>query len=249
MSKRQRKTMVILRGLPGSGKTHWVKAQKFPEDTAFCSADDFFMIDGEYCYVKSRQGEAHAHCMGLTLDAINHMAPHIVVDNTSSRRWEYNNYLKLAQMHGYEVKVVEITCQHLTMAKVFARRNNHNVPEDVIVGMFDRWERDAEAKMVYPGFTGEEEAKVKLWMANLEELNNRAEMIARAFNSIRSHETLYPHRWKFAKASYTDKFAVVTFLDNDLTPYSDHTVQFPVEYLWMSGSAWEKDARNQSQEG
>jgi len=244
-------TVIIVRGLPGSGKGHWVKSQDFPEGWAYCSADDFFVTeDGQYNYIRSRQGEAHAWCLKKFITALADKAPCIVVDNTHTRRWEYDNYLHLACLQGYETKVVEIVCQHRTMAKVFAYRNIHNVPEDVVEGMFDRWESHAGAKLIFPGFMDEEESRVRSWARDVETYNERAAVIARAIHKIRQHYgTSVSHlidRWPLRGASFVGDTVCVSF-DRPDGVAAMH-IEFPIKYLWMSGAEWEADIRKRLEE-
>ena len=44
--------MIILRGVAGSGKSTLAQAlaEKY-EDSVICSADDFFMLDGEWVFI------------------------------------------------------------------------------------------------------------------------------------------------------------------------------------------------------
>jgi len=239
-------TVLVVRGLPGSGKSHWVEAQDFPQGWTYCSADKFYMVDGQYRYNKSRQGEAHAFCLEEFLIAIEKESPCIVVDNTCSREWEYKNYLRIARMHGYTVQIIEITCQHRTMAKVFASRNSHGVPEDVVVGMFERWEQDGRAKLVYPGFATEEEARIRHWVKETQILNARIAMIGRRVSEIKCNFSMPEDTWEFKHAIQhpTTFMVVVTYWRPNVQGHPECYVEFPIMYLYMDN--WEDEARKQS---
>lgn len=53
--------VILLMGLPGSGKTTWAKAN-YPE-AAICSNDHFFEKDGQYKFDIQKAGQASAACM------------------------------------------------------------------------------------------------------------------------------------------------------------------------------------------
>lgn len=162
------KEVTIMRGLPGSGKTKWawenVLEPKGTDPTGswqdklvrHCSADNFFYVEEPstdlslytpsykkvYKYDIKRQGEAHEACRAEFLKAIKECVPNIVVDNTGSRRWEYENYITLAKMHNYDVKIVEMMCPDKDWLRIFIERQEHGVPPGVVLEMWYRWEAD-----------------------------------------------------------------------------------------------------------
>lgn len=136
--------VVIMRSLPGGGKTTYVN-EKYPLAVA-CSADHFFTQDGVYTFVPALIGKAHAECLRKFILALIDQAPIIVVDNTNSQLWEYQNYVLLAQMHGYEVQIVQI--DHSGKADTFFQRQTHGVPEGSFKAMLSRWEHDERAVVI-----------------------------------------------------------------------------------------------------
>ena len=50
----QQKKLIIMRGLPGSGKS--TKDKQLGEGGTILSTDDFWYVDGEYKYDKETQG-------------------------------------------------------------------------------------------------------------------------------------------------------------------------------------------------
>lgn len=133
--------IIIIRGLPGAGKTFL--AEKMVKDirqhdgrVAHFEADMYHMVwnDDEsrltYHYNPDLKMVAHRWCEEMIKDAMEGGA-HIVVSNTFSQYWEMIPYLILARDFGYRVEV--ITCKGVY-------QNIHNVPEDVIQRMHERWE-------------------------------------------------------------------------------------------------------------
>lgn len=72
----------------------------------------------------------------------------IVVDNTNSCLWEYERFLVLGGMYGYECIIQEIPCESRDKMWKFYQRNSHNTPHDVILFMWRRWESDHRAVFV-----------------------------------------------------------------------------------------------------
>jgi predicted kinase len=129
------KTVIIMRGLPGSGKSTAIKSVKV--DKVICSADNFFMVDGEYRFDPSKLPQAHQACLRDFMSSINAQASTIIVDNTNIRLWEYSTYSALAEAYGYKVILIEMANKDVPLC---AERNTHGVPRDAIQRMKDAWE-------------------------------------------------------------------------------------------------------------
>lgn len=145
--------LTIMRGLPGSGKSSWVRA-KCPE-AVVCSADHFFEGGKGYQFDTSLLGMAHADCLRKALDAFHRKEEQVVIDNTNSRRWEFLNYARIAKLVGYEVVVAELVVEagwlHRSQRSRdhrLAERNIHGVPLVVIEGMRRRWETVPEGELI-----------------------------------------------------------------------------------------------------
>ncbi len=121
------KKLVILRGLPGSGKSRFIAAN-FPE-AVVASADHFFMVEGEYRFNPALIGEAHGACCRTVIGAAQAGNPLIVVDNTALSVAEIAPYILLAQAYGYDAEIVTLRCDPVTAAN----RNTHGVPADIIL--------------------------------------------------------------------------------------------------------------------
>ena len=95
------RTMIVLRGLPGSGKSTIVRRLEeiFPE-VVTCSADQFFVsASGDYDFDVSLLGEAHSWCQSKAEQACLNRANILIVDNTNVKRWEMVPYFKIASKH------------------------------------------------------------------------------------------------------------------------------------------------------
>jgi predicted kinase len=128
------KTLYIVRGLPGSGKSTFAKTIG---GTHF-ETDNFFMVDGEYKFDGSKIKEAHNWCQNSVNSAmiLNNTAglnETIVVSNTFTQEWEMKPYYEMAETYGYKVFSIVIENRHGGV-------NEHSVPDEVLTKMRERFE-------------------------------------------------------------------------------------------------------------
>lgn len=136
------KTLYIIRGIPGSGKT--TLARKIAQDNKkegvwICEADHYFERNGKYDFNPSELGKAHDYCKSQVRSAME-IGDHVIVSNTSTRKSEYQVYLDMAKEFGYEVKIHDVFDGGKTDEEL-AARNVHGVPLEVIKRMRARWEK------------------------------------------------------------------------------------------------------------
>lgn len=122
------KELILLRGLPGSGKSTFAKR--------ICNqhveTDMFFTEGGEYKFDASKLKQAHEWCQWKTENWMK-MRYHIVVSNTFTQEWEMEPYYKLAEQYGYRVHSIIMENRHNGV-------NEHDVPEDKLEQMKKRFE-------------------------------------------------------------------------------------------------------------
>ena len=133
-------TLYLVRGLPGSGKSTigrmlHLYADGWGGDGVMFEADDYFMNGVEYKFDKDKLEFAHLHCFNRAYDSMSEGYADVIVSNTFSRNWEMDKYKEAAEIHGYNVFVIE--CQN-NFGSV------HDVPESSIQAMRDRWEKNKD---------------------------------------------------------------------------------------------------------
>jgi len=126
------KTVIILCGIPGSGKTHYANHVRsfHPDTTRIVSADHFHIQpDGSYQFDFRNLREAHNQCLRNYMAALlEPEVTHIIVDNNNTSNWERASYVAQAQLMGVPVEHHMIHCE----PEVAVVRQTHNVPARVV---------------------------------------------------------------------------------------------------------------------
>ena len=128
------KTLYIVRGVPGSGKSTFAKSI----GGIHIEADQFFMENGKYNFDITKIKLAHKYCKNQTeawmkTDGVQVNNDKIVVSNTFTQEWEMEPYFELAEKYGYRVFSLIVENRH-------DGKNIHDVPEDKLEQMKNRFE-------------------------------------------------------------------------------------------------------------
>ncbi len=141
--------VIILRGLPGSGKSHLTKSCS-ERSIAICSADSYFDEAGSYKFIPSLLPKAHSQCYDSFLQALIDGKEVVIIDNTNSMMWEYRNYIYLCQLFGIKCNVLEIPHPDPHIIDTYCSRNLHGLDISSVKVFADRWEEDERAIMLPP---------------------------------------------------------------------------------------------------
>ncbi|XP_043203069.1 uncharacterized protein LOC122371062 [Amphibalanus amphitrite] len=132
--------LVLMRGLPGSGKTTLAK-QLAGRGGLVVSADDYFVNSrGQYVFNPAKLSEAHEWCRQQARAAMRRGRTPVVVDNTNTQAWEMQPYVKLAVELDYYVEYAEPTTPWRHDPRLLSKRSVHSVPERNIERMMLRFE-------------------------------------------------------------------------------------------------------------
>lgn len=146
------KTLILLRGLPGSGKSTVAKLIARALTTAslsyvICSADSYFVGEDGVCRFDPRKlGAAHNKCRADAGEAMLANINYVIVDNTNITKREMQPYEELANEFGYTIKYQ--TVGNLTDIDIYAKRCIHNVPLKTIERMAKRFENPPQEEIV-----------------------------------------------------------------------------------------------------
>lgn len=138
------KYLLILRGIPGSGKTTYANrfAKKFAgifgRKTIRCSADNYFMCGGVYVFDKNKLGKAHKECQWNAANAMRIGIDLVIIDNTNTMISELKPYEEMAKERSYIIKYKVIGGQDEKDVELYANRNVHSVPVESIRKMANR---------------------------------------------------------------------------------------------------------------
>jgi predicted kinase len=127
------KKLILLRGLPGSGKSTFAKSIS-NESTGHIESDMFFVKDGEYKFDGSKIKDAHNWCQ----DVVEHWMSSnefetIIVSNTFTQEWEMKPYMDMAKEWEYQIFSIILENRHGGV-------NQHGVPDEKLQQMNDRFE-------------------------------------------------------------------------------------------------------------
>lgn len=149
--KKGYKVLVILRGLPGSGKSYL--ARRLVENTVssqeyhrfIFSADDYFMRRGVYQYDVSKISDAHTFNQQRAFEAMRRGVSPVIIDNTNTQIWEMRSYGMVGAQFSYIIEVLEPDTPWAFNWRELDRRNTHRVPQEKLREMLSRYERNITA--------------------------------------------------------------------------------------------------------
>ena len=127
--------LIILRGLPGSGKTSFAK---YMFSNNVFEADQYFVdSDGNYNFDATKLHAAHLDCQKRVEDLMKmsettQYGSEIVVSNTSTTEKELKPYYDLAEKYDYKVVSLIVENRH-------GSKNVHNVPDEKLEQMKNRF--------------------------------------------------------------------------------------------------------------
>lgn len=144
--------MIILRGIPGSGKSTLCKKIKdcwpyysFSTDNYWIRPDGFYDFNGKLL--------TQAHSWNLECVKNHTNSNYIIVDNVNSQLKEFREYIDLAVYKKIPIQFAEPNTPWKFDVEECSKRNTHSVPKETIQRILDRWETTDEiiAKLAKEG--------------------------------------------------------------------------------------------------
>lgn len=122
-------SLIILRGLPGAGKTTLAKVLSENKWPVF-SIDSYFTdpVTNDYNFEFDKNHLAYKNCEEQTRLAMLNKTEKIFIDNVFSLGWEMEPYFKLAATNNYSVFITTVENYH-------GHKNTHDITEEQIQKM------------------------------------------------------------------------------------------------------------------
>ncbi|XP_017454952.1 NEDD4-binding protein 2 isoform X2 [Rattus norvegicus] len=165
--------LVLLRGLPGSGKSFL--ARTLQEDNpggVILSTDDYFYINGQYQFDVKYLGEAHEWNQNRAKEAFEKKVSPVIIDNTNLQAWEMKPYVALSQKHKYKVLFREPDTWWKFKPKELARRNIHGVSKEKISRMLEHYQRFVSVPIIMSSSDPEKTERIELCAYACEDRNS-----------------------------------------------------------------------------
>jgi tRNA uridine 5-carbamoylmethylation protein Kti12 len=136
--------VVILRGMPGSGKTSFARFMKLYATSRGlsarrCSADRYFDRLTGFNFNAAELSEAHQQCKQRFDDFIQAGVDVVIVDNTNIRRDEFEYYQTHARCIRF-CQVVSFICTSVHEAVWLNSRSLHKLPDNAVHRRFYEYE-------------------------------------------------------------------------------------------------------------
>jgi predicted kinase len=127
--------LIILRGLPGSGKTSFAKYMF--SNNVFEADQYFYDENGNYNFDATKLHTAHMDCQNrveklMQMSSTTQYGSEIVVSNTATTEKELKPYYDLAEKYDYKVVSLIVENRH-------GSKNVHNVPDEKLEQMRNKF--------------------------------------------------------------------------------------------------------------
>jgi len=127
-------SLILLRGLPGSGKTALAHELSENGKHPVFSVDDYFTDKetGEYNFEFEKNHLAYKQCEENTRKEIQNGTSKIFLDNTFTLEWELEPYFKMASEFKYRIFVLTVENRH-------SGKNIHQISDEQIKKMAEKY--------------------------------------------------------------------------------------------------------------
>ncbi|CAK6968930.1 NEDD4-binding protein 2-like 2 [Scomber scombrus] len=140
LSQHSSLVLILMRGLPGSGKSTMARELLSTGPSGLIlSTDDYFAYKDGYHYEPGLLGKAHEWNQSRAKDAMHDGRSPVIIDNTNIQAWEMQPYVKMALERGYRVDFCEPDTRWKFDPHELEKRNKHGVTQEKIAQMMDRF--------------------------------------------------------------------------------------------------------------
>lgn len=120
--------VIIMRGIPGSGKTTEARRWASLVPGAIIVSTDDYMFAGGQAFDPGRLEFCHKQCFTDYMQALNDKTPLVILDNTNTKFSDVIPYIQEAESRGYEFTVMQL---HIDPEEAL-KRGTHEVPRETL---------------------------------------------------------------------------------------------------------------------
>lgn len=131
------KKLILMVGIPGSGKSTQARFIQEEEGGVILSTDDLFQSGEHYLWSAHLISMAHMLNQGKCREAMSRSISPIIIDNTNVRKNDRAHYITLAEEFGYTVELVEPDTIWKNNVYECFDKCKHNVPLGTIAKMLE----------------------------------------------------------------------------------------------------------------
>ena len=137
-------TLYVLVGVPGAGKSSWVRSQKWAKDCAYISTDAYVEAYAReqgktYSEVFEEYMPTAVDLMVRDVNDAEAVSANIIWDQTSTSKWTRAKKIRMLPDY-YKIAVVFKTPDREELERRLASRPGKNIPWDVMDRMIGGWE-------------------------------------------------------------------------------------------------------------
>jgi len=134
MSLDSTKYLILLRGLPGSGKTALAKVLSENGKYPIYSVDDYFTDEktGQYEFNHTENHIAYKACERNTENRLKEGIEKVIVHNTFTIDWELQPYFEMAKKYNYTLFITTVENYHKGL-------NTHGIAEEQLRKMAEKY--------------------------------------------------------------------------------------------------------------
>lgn len=137
------KQVLILRGLPGAGKSYYIQqclSGLSKANYRIHSTDSFFIESGKYQFDENKLDEYHKQNLLAFERSLVEQLPLVICDNTNVKLWQIKPYTEAALKMGYLVSVksiglVSTLIEQPDVLSLYQLRNQHQVKQEIYLNM------------------------------------------------------------------------------------------------------------------
>jgi len=144
-----KKTVIINRAVPGSGKTTITNCivdelRNNNINVTIHSTDEYFMVGNKYVFDIIKLFEYHQKNVKEFITSIDNKLDVVICDNTNIAPWQTKEYTKIARANNYQILFITLNprelSKHVESQKVTLQKPDaHEVSEEILKNMIKEY--------------------------------------------------------------------------------------------------------------